>query len=84
MRMTIIAALEKMAELNDYEEILIQDNASESTTIENMKENVQNFAEDPDEERDYYVTAEEIRVIDEDGYIKTGCEAIYKRVEEGE
>lgn len=83
MKITLIAALEKMAELNDTE-IFVQDNAGEPQTIESAIEDIRNFAEDPDEERDYYVSDEEIREIDGAGYIKTGCEAVYRRVEQGE
>jgi hypothetical protein len=81
MEMTIIEALEKLAELNDYNEILVQNNAGEPTLIENEIDNVRNFAVDPDEIFDLQVTGETIKALDENGYIKTG-EPLYKVVKE--
>jgi hypothetical protein len=81
MEMTIIEALEKLAELNDYNEILVQTNAGEPTLIENEIDNVRNFAVDPDEIFDLQVTGETIKALDENGYIKTG-EPLYKVVKE--
>ena len=81
MEMTIIEALEKLAELNDYNEILVQTNAGEPTLIENEIDNVKNFAVDPDEIFDLQVTGETIKAFDENGYVKTG-EPLYKVVKE--
>ena len=81
MEMTIIEALEKLAELNDYNEILVQTNAGEPTLIENEIDNVRNFAVDPDEIFDLQVTVETIKAFDENGYVKTG-EPLYKVVKE--
>jgi len=81
MEMTIIEALEKLAEFNDYNEILVQTNAGEPTLIENEIDNVRNFAVDPDEIFDLQVTGETIKALDENGYIKTG-EPLYKVVKE--
>jgi len=81
MEMTIIEALEKLAELNDYNEILVQTNAGEPTLIENEIDNVRNFAVDPDEIFDLQVTGETIKAFDENGYVKTG-EPLYKVVKE--
>ena len=81
MQMTIIEALEKLAELNDYEEILVQTNFGEPTLIDFAIDDLRNFAEDPDELFDLKVTEDSIRALDENGYIKSG-EALYRVVRE--
>ena len=78
-KMTMIKALEKLAELNDYEEILIQTNASEKMTIECAIEEVRRNAEDPDEVFDLRVTEDSIRVYNEDGFFDNN-EPLYKVV----
>lgn len=79
MKMSIIAALEKLAELNNYAEIQVQTNAGEPTLIVFAIEDVRNFAEDPEEVFDLNITEDSIRELDENGYIKSG-EALYKVV----
>jgi hypothetical protein len=79
--MSMIEALEKLAELNNYEEILVKTNAGEPTFIDFAIDDVRNFAEDPDELFDLKVTEDSIRELDENGYIKSG-EALYKVVRE--
>jgi len=60
MEMTRIEALEKLAELNDYNEILVETNAGEPQTIEYAIEDVRNYANDPDEIFDLHVTEETV------------------------
>lgn len=79
MKMSMIEALEKLAELNDYEEILVQINAGEPTLIDFAIDDIRNFADDPDEIFDLIVTEDKIRELDENGYIK-GEEELYKVV----
>ena len=79
MKMSMIEALEKLAELNDYEEILVQTNAGEPTLIDFAIDDIRNFADDPDEIFDLIVTEDKIRELDENGYIKGG-EELYKVV----
>ena len=67
-KMTMIEALEKLAELNDYNDILIQTNASEPMTIECAIEEIRRNAEDPDEIFDLRVTEDTIRMYNEDGF----------------
>jgi hypothetical protein len=71
-KMTMIEALKKLEELNDYTEILVKTNAGEPQLIENAIEDIQRNAEDPEEVFDLRVTEETIRELDEEGYIKTG------------
>lgn len=78
--MTMIKALEKLAELNDYDEILVMTNAGEPQLIENAIEDVMRNAEDQDEIFDLYVTADYIKTL-ENGYIKSG-EPLYRVVRE--
>ena len=44
MKMTMIEALEKLAELNDYNEILVQTNAGEPKTIDFAIDDIRNYA----------------------------------------
>lgn len=76
MEMTMIEALEKLAELNAYNEILVQTNAGEPQHIENAIEDEQ-CAEDPDETFDLRVTVDSIRKYDENGYFDNS-EPLYK------
>lgn len=77
--MSMIEALEKLAELNDYEEILVQTKAGEPTLIDFAIDDIRNFADDPDETFDLIVTEDTIRELDENGCIKSG-EELYKVV----
>ncbi|MDM7919652.1 MAG: hypothetical protein QUS12_10855 [Methanosarcina sp.] len=77
--MSMIEALEKLAELNNYDEILVQTNAGEPTLIDFAIDDIRNFAEDPDQTFDLKVTEDSIRELDENGFIKSG-EALYKVV----
>jgi DNA-binding protein len=82
MEMTIIEALETLASYNENGfETLVKSNASEVMTIVDAIEDVRNFAEDPDEIHDLKVTEDSIRVLDENGYIKSG-EALYRVIGE--
>jgi len=81
MQMSMIEALEKLAELNNYDEILVKTNSGEPTLIDLAIDDIRNFAEDPDEVFDLKVTEESIRELDDNGYIKSG-EALYKVVRE--
>jgi len=79
MLMSLIEALEKLAELNNYDEILVQTNAGEPTLIDLAIDDIRNFAEHPDQTFNLEITEDSIREIDENGYIKSG-EALYKVV----
>lgn len=79
VKMSMIEALEKLAELNDYEEILVQANTGEPTLIDFAIDDIRNFADDPDEIFDLIVTEDTIRELDENGDIKSG-EELYKVV----
>ena len=81
MKMSMIEALEKLAELNNYDEILVKTNSSEPTLIDFAIDDIRNFAEDPDELFDLKVTEDSIRELDENGYIKRG-EALYRVIRE--
>jgi len=84
MRMTMIEALEKLAKLNDYNEILVQNNAGELKAIDFAIDDIndiRNYADDEDEIFDLEVTEETIREFDEFGYIKTS-EPLYRVVKE--
>ncbi|MGB9927671.1 MAG: hypothetical protein ACPK85_04630 [Methanosarcina sp.] len=74
--MTIIEALEKLAELNNYEEILVKTNSEEPTLIDFAIDDIRNLAEDPDELFDLHVTEDSIRALDKNGCIESG-EALY-------
>ena len=65
--MTMIEALEKLAELNDYSEILVQTNGGEPKIIEYAIEDEQRV-ENPEERFDLRVTKDSIRKYDENGY----------------
>jgi hypothetical protein len=82
-KMTMIEALNKLEELNDYNEIFVITNAGEPQLIENAIEDIQRNAEDPEEVFDLSVTEETIRELDEEGYIKTG-EPLYAVVHDPE
>ena len=73
MKMSIIEALEKLAELNNYEEILviIKDD-DEPTPIDLEIDDIRQFAEDPDQTFDLMVTEYTIRELDENGKEKLG------------
>ena len=82
--MTMIEALEKLAELNDYNEILVQNNAGELKAIDFAIDDIndiRNYADDEDGIFDLEVTEETIREFDEFGYIKTS-EPLYRVVKE--
>lgn len=79
MIMSMIEALEKLAELNNYDEILVQTNAGEPALIDFAIDDIRNFAEDPEEVFDLAVTEDSIRELDENGYIKS-VEALYRVV----
>jgi hypothetical protein len=79
MKMSIIEALEKLAELNNYEEILVQTKTDEPTLIDLEIDDIRNYAEDPDQTFDLVVTEDTIREIDEKGHVKIG-EPLYKVV----
>jgi hypothetical protein len=81
MKITIIEALEKLAELNDYNEILVQNNAGELKAIDFAIDDIRNYADDENEVFDLEVTEETIREFDEFGYIKSG-EPLYRVVKE--
>ena len=57
-KMTMIEALKKLEELNDYNENLVITNAGEPQLIENAIEDIQRNAEDPEEVFDLRVTEE--------------------------
>jgi hypothetical protein len=80
-KMTITEALEKLAEINNYDEIQIQTNAGEPTLIDFAIDDIRNLAEDPEEVFDLKVTEDNIRELDENGYIKSG-EPLYRVVKD--
>jgi hypothetical protein len=79
MKMTLIEALEKLAELNNYEEILVKFNDDEPTLIDLEINDIRKFAEDPDQTFDLLVTEYTIRELDENGKEKLG-EPLYRVV----
>ena len=80
MKMSIIEALEKLAELNNYEEILVKlKDDDEPTLIDFEIDDIRKFAEDPDQTFDLVVTEYTIRELDENGKEKLG-EPLYKVV----
>ncbi|AKB41076.1 hypothetical protein [Methanosarcina mazei] len=73
MKMSIIQALEKLAELNNYEEILVKiKDDDEPTPIDLEIDDIRKFAEDPDQTFDLMVTEYTIRELDENGKEKLG------------
>ena len=81
VKMTMIEALEKLAELNDYDEVLVQTNAGELKAIDFAIDDIRNYADDEDEIFDLEVTKETIGEFDENGYVKLG-EPLYGVVRE--
>ncbi|MGB9938219.1 hypothetical protein [Methanosarcina sp.] len=79
MKMSIIEALEKLAELNNYEEILVKIKDDEPTPIDLEIHDIRNFADDPDQKFDLIVTEYTIRELDENGKEKLG-EPLYRVV----
>ncbi|MPN14722.1 hypothetical protein SDC9_162049 [bioreactor metagenome] len=73
MKMSIIEALEKLAELNNYDEILVKlKDDDEPTLIDLEIDDIRKFAEDPDQKFDLIVTEYTIRELDENGKEKLG------------
>ena len=71
--MSIIQALEKLAELNNYEEILVKiKDDDEPTPIDLEIDDIRKFAEDPDQTFDLMVTEYTFRELDENGNEKLG------------
>ncbi len=80
MKMTLIEALEKLAELNNYEEILVKiEDDDEPTPIDLEIDDIRKFADDPDQTFDLIVTEYTIRELDENGNEKLG-EPLYRVV----
>ncbi len=79
MKMTIIEALEKLAELNNYEEISVKFNDDEPTLIDLEIDDIRKFSDDPDQTFDLIVTEYTIRELDENGKEKLG-EPLYRVV----
>ncbi len=78
--MTMIEALEKLAELNNYEEILVKiKDDDEPTPIDLEIDDIRKFADDPDQTFDLIVTEYTIRELDENGNEKLG-EPLYRVV----
>ncbi len=79
--MTMIEALEKLAELNNYDDVLVQTNAGELKAIDFAIDDIRNYADNEDEIFDLEVTEETIREFDENGYLKRE-EPLYRVVKE--
>ena len=77
----MIEALEKLAKLNNYDDVLVQTNAGELKAIDFAIDDIRNYADDEDEIFDLEVTEETIRKFDENGYLKRE-EPLYKVVKE--
>ena len=77
--MSIIEALEKLAELNNYEEILVKLKDDEPALIDLEIDAIRKFADDPDQTFDLIVTEYTIRELDENGNEKLG-EPLYRVV----
>ena len=77
----MIEALEKLAELNNYDDILVQTNIGELKAIDFAIDDIRNYADDEDEIFDLEVTEETIREFDENGYLKLE-EPLYRVVKE--
>lgn len=82
MKMSLIEALEKLAELNNYENILVKiKDDDEPTPIDLEIDDIRKFADDPDQTFDLIVTEFTIRELDENGKEKLG-EPLYKVIKE--
>jgi hypothetical protein len=81
VKMTMIEALEKLAELNDYDDVLVQTNNGELKAIDFAIDDIRNYADDEDEIYDLEVTEETIREFDENEYVKRE-EPLYRVVRE--
>jgi hypothetical protein len=79
MKMSIIEALEKLAKLNNYEEILVKLNDDEPVLIDLEIDAIRKYADDPDQTFDLIVTEYTIRELDENGNEKLG-EPLYRVV----
>jgi hypothetical protein len=79
--MTMIEALEKLAELNNYDDVIVQTNVGELKAIDFAIDDIRNYADDEDEIFDLEVTEETIREFDENGYLKRE-EPLYRVVKE--
>ena len=77
----MIEALEKLAELNNYDDVLVQTNVGELKAIDFAIDDIRNYADDEDEIFDLEVTEETIREFDENGYLKRE-EPLYTVVKE--
>jgi hypothetical protein len=77
----MIEALEKLAELNNYNDVLVQTNTGELKAIDFAIDDIRNYADDEDEIFDLEVTEETIREFDENGYLKRE-EPLYRVVKE--
>jgi hypothetical protein len=77
----MIEALEKLAELNNYDDVLVQTNVGELKAIDFAIDDIRNYADDEDEIFDLEVTEETIREFDENGYLKRE-EPLYRVVKE--
>ena len=77
--MSIIEALEKLAELNNYEEILVKLKDDEPVLIDLEIDTIRKYADDPDQTFDLIVTEYTIRELDENGNEKLG-EPLYSVV----
>ena len=81
VKMTMIEALEKLAELNNYDDVLVQTNVGELKAIDFAIDDIRNYADEEDEIFDLEVTEETIREFDENGYLKRE-EPLYRVVKE--
>jgi hypothetical protein len=77
----MIEALEKLAELNNYDDVLVQTNIGELKAIDFAIDDIRNYADDEYEIFDLEVTEETIREFDENGYLKRE-EPLYRVVKE--
>ena len=66
----MIEALEKLAELNNYDDVLVQTNVGELKAIDFAIDDIRNYADDEDEIFNLEITEETIREFDENGYLK--------------
>ena len=77
----MIEALEKLAELNNYDDVLVQTNVGELKAIDFAIDDIRNYADDEDEIFNLEITEETIREFDENGYLKRE-EPLYTVVKE--